>query len=47
MTHLGPHDPSEDDGWPMDVATWALDVLPAELEEIGAQRRVSWATPPW
>jgi len=32
-----PYDPSEYDTWPIPVATWALDVLPEELE-IGEQQ---------
>jgi len=32
-----PYNPSEHDSWPIPVATWALDVLPEELE-IGEQQ---------
>lgn len=31
------YDPSELDDWPTPIATWALDVLPDELEDVGEQ----------
>jgi len=41
-----PYDPSEHEGWPTQAATWALDVLPADLEELGEQEEGLMGDPP-